>query len=63
MRLNFIQLLPMTTTSVDVAINLSALVGAVCLALYQRDFVWRFSVRQLLLLTTATSFLLKVLTG
>ena len=48
----------MTDTAVDVAINLSALVGAVCFAFYQRDFVLQFSVRQLLLLTTAASFLL-----
>jgi len=48
----------MTTTSVDVAINITALVGAVCFAIYQRNFDWRFSVRQLLILTTATGFLL-----
>jgi len=48
----------MVITSVDVAINLSALLGAVSFALYQHNLVLRFSVRQLLLLTTAIGFLL-----
>jgi hypothetical protein len=52
----------MATTSLDVAINLMALAGAVCLAAYQRNFVWRFNVRQLLVLTAAFGILLALLT-
>jgi hypothetical protein len=52
----------MATTSLDVAINLTALAGALSLAVYQHDFVWRFNVRQLLVLTTAFGILLGLLT-
>jgi hypothetical protein len=48
-------------TTADVAINILALLGAVCFAAHQRDFRWRFSVGQLLILTSALSLLLALL--